>query len=305
MKIIPKFDSETVQKVISTDFPDLKIESVRLIDNGWDNLVAEVNDRFIFRFPKGDVEYGPEKNFEREIKILEFLQDKITLAIPKITFIGRTFTYMGYEKIPGYDLILEILSSLNSEEREKLIFDLANFLKEIHSTVSVEQAKEFGFPEEILPSYTELVKKLFFKIKDHDSLELIKDTCDEFDSIIVKPSELVFLFNDLHNENMAFDTEKKRLNGIFDFGDLAIGDISADFYPLSCLGSYFMKAVMEKYQELTGRCLSLRRAIIYSRINKLCDLAIYIDKPESNVYKKVMAEIEVWKKEKDLFKLNS
>ena len=64
---------------------------------------------------------------------------------------------------------------------------------------------------------------------------------------------------------------------------------------------YFMKAVAEKYQELTARLLNLRRMVVYARINELCDLAEYVDKPRSEIYKNAVARVRKWSREMDLF----
>lgn len=305
MKVIPKFDLRTVRDVIAGDFPDVKIESIKLIENGWDNVVAEINKLFIFRFPKnfdGSEYRGIGKNFDREIKILNFLNGKISLAIPKIEFIGKTFAYTGYKKIPGDDLTQEVFGSLNEKQKEKLIFDLANFLREIHNAIGIEEARAMGVDDANPMFYFDLIKdKLPRKINDPRVFDFIDRMCGECEEMTKEKTETVFLYNDLHTENMAFDAEAKKLNGIFDFGDTMIGDINMDFSPLYRFDPYFMKAVAENYQKLTNRTLNLRRMIVYGRINELSDLTEFIDQPESAVYKNVMNRIKKWRLEMDLF----
>lgn len=298
MKIIPHFDLDTIQNAIVSDFPDLKIEKITLIDNGWDNVVVEINNDLIFRFPKDD-----EVNFDVEVKTLDILKDKTSLQIPKIKFLGKSFTYMGYPKIQGGNLTPEIFDSLNSEQKEKLTFDLANFLGEIHSVISQDEAEKIGLENENLPSYSRSIKSVLpNKINNKSVLDFMEATIEEYEGMIQQKVELVFLYNDLHTENMAFDATAKKLNGVFDFGDIMIGDVNKDFYPLYKFNPYFMKAVAEKYQELTSRKLNLRRMVIYGRINELSDLAELIDQPESTVYKNAIMRIEKWNKELDLFK---
>jgi aminoglycoside phosphotransferase (APT) family kinase protein len=298
MKIIPNFDLDTIQRVIITDFPELKIEKITLIDNGWDNVVVEINDDLIFRFPKDD-----GVNFDVEVKILNFLKDKISLQIPKIKFLGKSFTYMGYPKIQGGNLTPEIFDSLNSEQKEKLTLDLANFLREMHSSISLDEAKRIGVEDENLPSYSNSIKSVLpNKIDDKSVLDFMETTIKEYEDMMQEKVELVFLYNDLHTENMAFDATAKKMNGVFDFGDIMIGDVNMDFYPLYKFDPYFMKAVAEKYQELTSRKLNLRRMVIYGRINELSDLAELIDQPESTVYKNAIIRIKKWNLEMDLFK---
>lgn len=298
MKIIPNFDLKTIQSVISSDFPELKVEKITLIDNGWDNVVVEINDNIIFRFPKDD-----GVNFDVEVKILDILKDKISLQIPKIEFLGKSFTYMGYPKIQGSNLTSEIFNSLNSEQKEKLTFDLANFLREMHESISPDEARKLGVENEDMPSYSRSIKEVLLKkISDKQILGFTEATIKEYEGMIQEKVELVFLYNDLHTENMAFDATAKKLNGVFDFGDIMIGDVNMDFYPLYKFNPYFMKAVAEKYQELTSRKLNLRRMVVYGRINELSDLAELIDQPDSTVYKNAIIRIKKWDKELDLFR---
>ena len=306
IKPLQNFDPIFIQLVISRDFLDLKIEKITLIDNGWDNVVVEINDNIIFRFPKDNnfTFYKNDKtSFDTEVEILGILKNKISLQIPKIEFLGKSLTYMGYPKIQGGSLTTEIFDSLNSEQKEKLTFDLANFLREIHASISPDEARKIGVVNEDLPSYSRSIKSVLpNKIKDKPVLDFMESTIEEYDGMIQEKVESVFLYNDLHTENMAFDATAKKLNGVFDFGDIMIGDVNIDFYPLYKFDPYFMKAVAEKYQELTGRKLNLRRMVICGRINELSDLAEFINQPESTVYKNAILRIEKWNKELDLFK---
>jgi len=298
MNILPTFDIDTIKQIIQNDFPGIAIKNINLIANGWDNMVAEINDEYIFRFPK-----YTDSTFYQEIKILDLLQEKTSVLTPKIEFLGRSYTYMGYKKIPGNVLTSEVYETLSPAKREKLIFDLANFLKEFHASISVAQAKEMGLEVEDYESYLDLIKKrLNNRFDDVQISSFIKSTCVEFASMANKQQNIVVLYNDLHTENIAFDNINKRVVGIFDFGDVTIGDIHFDFHQLYKFDPNLMSAVALKYRELTGVNLELRRMVVSARINELCDLAEFIDKPESRVYKNAMARIGKWIGDIDIFK---
>lgn len=291
MKILPTFDINTIKNTIQNDFPSILIKNIKLITNGWDNMVAEINDEYIFRFPK-----DTDCTFNHEIKILDYLQDKTSILIPKIEFIGKSYTYMGYKKIPGNDLTKEIYDLLSLDEKKKLIFDLANFLKEFHSSISVEQVKKIGLELEDYKSYLDLInKRLNNRFDDVQISSFIERTCKEFLTMASEKQNIVVLYNDLHTENIAFDNINKRVVGIFDFGDVMIGDIHFEFHQLYKFDPNLMRAVALKYQELTGVNLELRRMVISARINELCNLAEFIDKPDSRVYKNAITNIEKWK----------
>ena len=198
-----------------------------MIDNGWDNVVVEMNDELIFRFPR-----DAEIMFKTELEILELLQEKITLPIPHVQFLGKSYTY---------------------HTRDTLVLDFA------------------------------------------------EQTVREYNAMTQEKTEYVVLYNDLHTENMAFDAGTGRLNGLVDFSDVTTGDINRDFSSLYRFDPSFMKAVAEKYQELTGRLLNPRRMVVYARINELCDLAEYVDKPQSEIHKNAVTRANKWSKEMDLF----
>jgi len=94
--------------------------------------------------------------------------------------------------------------------------------------------------------------------------------------------------------NIAFDMTSRKLHGVFDFGDVMIGDVNMDFYPLYQFNPNFMKAVAEKYQEIADRKLNLRKIVVYGRISKLTDFCQFIDQPQSAVYKNSLIRINQW-----------
>jgi hypothetical protein len=100
---------------------------------------------------------------------------------------------------------------------------------------------------------------------------------------------------------MAFDASAGRLNGIFDFGDVAIGDLHREFGPLYRLNRDVLERTARNYEQLTGITLSLRRIVVIERVNSLSDLAETIDQPGNVVPGKVMAEINQWLREPDIY----
>ena len=84
------------------------------------------------------------------------------------------------------------------------------------------------------------------KVKDRDVVAFRHETIAAYQKLDHTYDRLVVLYNDLHNDNMAFDQKKKRLNGIFDFGDVAVGDIHLDFHPLYKFNQSLVHIVFKK-----------------------------------------------------------
>ncbi len=211
---------------------------------------------------------------------------------------------MGYKRIPGGDLTAEIYQSLEAEQKDKLVSDFVRFLSEFHQVFSISEAEAMGITREQPFSYTEKIRaKLPGKVKDVTIEEFILETVEEYNGVMKESAEQVVLYNDLHTENIAFDPDTKKLNGIFDFGDVAIGDINKEFAPLYKLDSKFLEKVISQYEIVTGRSVSLRRVVLHERIQEITDLVLeFIDKPDSGVYKRAMGRIKKWMGERTLYK---
>jgi len=299
MKIIPHFGASTIQSIINRDFPAIETQSIRIIENGWDNLVAEVNNNLIFRFPK-----DKECQFDTEVKVLKILEGKISLQIPRIDYLGKSFTYMGYRKILGNDLTKELYKSLNSDQKDQLVFDLANFLFELHTAVSPEDAIKLGVRKDDLSPYAAAIKSLLGKNVVNTYIKIFAEkTLLEFSDMLTNPFKEVLLHKDVHSNNIAFDKQTEKLNGVFDFGDVIVGDIHIDFSNFFKFGSNFMRKITEKYQEFAGFELNKRRIVIYAYLDSLYDLSKIIeDSLENELYQKTVKRLADWSKNFDIYK---
>jgi hypothetical protein len=72
-----KFTTEEVKDLLQKELPQLNIQNITLLDNGWENAVFDVNGEYIFRFPKTQ-----ETQFDIELKLLNILRGKTTIPIP-------------------------------------------------------------------------------------------------------------------------------------------------------------------------------------------------------------------------------
>lgn len=288
MKIVKDFSLDNIRKIINQDFPELNIRTIKSTTIGWDNFVVEINSKYIFRFPKNQ-----NNNFKLEKKIIDFISPKITLSIPIIEFIGKSFCYFGYKKIPGKSFSKNLLLKLSEKERSIIAFDLAKFLFEFHSNFSVKKAVEMGIEKEDHHSYYNIIKrKLLDKIEDKKLLKFTEETLREYIEIKKAEEDILVLYNDLHENNLAFDPESKKLNGIFDFGDVMIEDLNREFHYLFRLGFSFTMEVIDVYEKLSNKKIAINRVLIYYKIDELSNLVEYIEKPNSLIYRKSFENIQ-------------
>lgn len=279
-------------KIIKQDYPNFIIKSIKPLKSGWDNFVLEINRTYIFRFPK-------RKDFKlsKEIEVLKALENKISLNIPVYEFIGTQTPYVGYKKIVGGPLRFNTLKNLSPKKKNILACDIANFFYEFHTALSLNKYKKFNL-ETGGQSWRPLVikKKVIDKIKNQDLSDFIKDNLDKYLDLIKDKKNLVIAYNDLHGNNMAFNKQIGKLNGVFDFSDMAVEDIHREFCSLLSLDYKLTTNVIKCYEKLAKRKIEINKVFITAVICEASILGVFIDKPESKNYRYALNDLLALKK---------
>lgn len=275
------------KKIIEKDYPDFKIKSIKLLKAGWCNFAVEINKNYIFRFPKKD-----DVDLEKETKILKILKNKITLKIPEYDFFGKTTHYIGYKKIIGDPLTTSILKSLSIKNRRLLAVDMANFFYEFHKALPISSAKKLNLGADNHKWRPEVIQKYVFgKLKDKKLLNFIESNLNKYLELIKDKSNLIIAYNDLHQNNVAFNKKSGRLNGIFDFGDVAVEHISMEFYRLFIFDQSLGTDVIKEYEKISGRKVSVKRVFITAVISVAAMLGVYNRKPSSKKYQDALKDL--------------
>jgi len=285
------------RKIITQDYPDFDVKSVKPLKSGWDNYVLEINKTYIFRFPK-------KKDFKlnKEIEILKVLNGKISLNIPVYEFIGKKVPYVGYRKIVGRPLLENTLKTLSSKKRNILAHDIANFFYEFHSALPLNKYKKFNL-EKDGQSWRPLAikKKVIGKLKNQELSDFIEDILNKYLELIKDKTNLVVAYNDLHGDNMAFNKKTGRLNGIFDFSDVAIEDIHREFCSLFSLDYKLALSIINQYEKLSKWKIDISKVFITAVICEASILGVFINKPESKNYRYALNDLLKLKRIRKLF----
>jgi aminoglycoside phosphotransferase (APT) family kinase protein len=247
-KFLTQHDAPAIQEVLKNEAPDLVIHSLKLVSTGGDNLIADVNGEWIFRFPKKEVLIAA---LERENRLLNRIRPKITLPTPLYEYIGRNTMFVGYRKIQGVELNEALYTSLTLEERQNIAEDLAHFLNELHHCITPEEALKMGCDFYTSPMNT------INETKIHTLPPAIKNMVLEALSFAkknpIKPHNIVLKHNDLHGDNFCLDLNTHKINGVFDFTDAAIGDYSGEFAKLFNVHPGLVYRTAFAYIKLNGK----------------------------------------------------
>lgn len=226
-----EFNIKAYKYIIEHEF-NIIVNKIKYIQSGNDSHAFEVNDNIIFKFAR---HIGASENIKKEIEILQFLEGKTTISIPKVLYIGKSnsnydFYFIGISKIDGVPLSKKIYDELTCNEQEILAKDLALFLKELH-LVSYNNYLEVTI-DKYKKDYQQLQELIFDKISNIEKNKidnLYKKIFNNKDYLDVNNC---LIHNDFSCNNIIINIETKRVSGIIDFGDACVSDEDKDYYCL-------------------------------------------------------------------------
>jgi aminoglycoside 2''-phosphotransferase len=222
--------TESYRKRIGEILPGVTIETIEVNTDGLMNDAAIVNSEFVFRFPKHEYAF---KHIETEARLLGFLRDKITLAIPAPFYSGPDA--LAYRMIEGETLRRDILLKLPEADQQSVADQLAQFFAELHG-IEVSKAG-FEIPpadslvkyEGWVDAYERIREKVFPMLMPH----VREFTREHFENFLNDPHNFDFVpkmvDTDIPPYHILFGRGERKINGIIDFGCAGVGDPAADF----------------------------------------------------------------------------
>jgi len=124
-------DAELARQLIG-QFPELRVDSLRPLAEGWDRAIWLVNQRWLFGFPRRAIVVP---GIEREMALLPLLAPLLPLPIPRPVFLGRPadgypWPFFGSAYLPGQEAC-DV--PLDGAARAAVALDVAAFLRRLHS----------------------------------------------------------------------------------------------------------------------------------------------------------------------------
>ena len=202
-----------------------------MVRAGWDNVVIDINNRWIFRFPRFK---AAEKSLKREINLLRLLKGRLSIPIPDYRYVAsgkqNQFSFAGYRKIPGMPLTH---GGYRLAWTKSLASGLGDFLRELHAikiTRSMRETVTEMDEIERLRHYQKQIPVLAYKYLDSGTRVLsesfFKKSIETFQGT---NHHSVLVHGDLTDRNMLINRGTGRLTGVLDWGDSAIMDPAIDF----------------------------------------------------------------------------
>ncbi|MFC4618875.1 phosphotransferase family protein [Camelliibacillus cellulosilyticus] len=243
-------DSNDQLALFKKYLPNIHIQDVQSIDNGWDNDILVINQSIVFRFPKSDKLLSKVVD---EARLLECLtMKKPILKIPnyELVYDGHALKGVKYNFLRG--------KSLNEYPTDILMGDqenakgLGDFLSKLHSIdlsdlqqTNLATVHTLDYWEKL---YAAVQSEVFPHLdeREQDKMhKVFKRFIHEYPSLTYKKA---VIHGDLSASNIIYNQSKGRVDGIIDFTDAQIGDPAFDFAGFYwSYGPEFTKEVLAWY----------------------------------------------------------
>jgi aminoglycoside 2''-phosphotransferase len=262
---------------IHAAYPALRIERLRLNDEGQNNDVLIVNDDLIFRFPRDDE--GIAK-LETEVALLGRLRAFVTLPIPEPTYtsftprtVGEVFA--GYRMLPGEPLWREAVAAMSDlAATQRLATQLATFLRALHGAPANQIADVLPTADwrQLWADLEEQIRTALFPYVPTSTQERITSLVGAFfgdaRNFAFTPT---VIHGDFGTGNLLWNPHTGGMTGVIDFGSATIGDPANDVAALLTYGEPFVRQGFAAYPAMEAM---LPRARFYLRTFPLQD-ALY------------------------------
>ncbi|MBZ9865620.1 aminoglycoside phosphotransferase family protein [Mesorhizobium sp. CA15] len=257
--------------------PHLAGATFAIAGRGWHSLAVEVDGRLIFKFPQGEV---AEAALLREARLLGAVRPFVMTPVPDMTIHSGPPLFSMHGKLSGRTLEPADYAKLGDTARARLAEDLALFFAELHaidsSVMRAAGAEPVGWwdmqEDTLAPIWPLLPPEL-----RRDAEAAIK----EYHELGPDPLGEVYGFFDAHGWNMAFDHDRMRLTGIFDFADSGFGPPHREFVQVSLIDPDLALRSIRAYEARTGNLLDPRRVFLLAASMRLSELAGAVETGEN------------------------
>jgi aminoglycoside phosphotransferase (APT) family kinase protein len=219
-------DEPLARRLIGSQFPEVEVEPLTLLGEGWDNTVWLAGGRWVFRFPRREFALA---GFAREMAALPALAPRLPLPVPAPVWLGTPadgfpWPWFGAPLVPGIEPL-----GLGEAARRGLARPFARFLRALHDEPAID-----GLPDDPMGRADMAIRvpRTEESLVDLEREGLwrtprpVAALLDEAASL-PRPEPVSVVHGDLHMRHLLVDGSGE-LSGVIDFGDICVGDPAVD-----------------------------------------------------------------------------
>lgn len=247
-----ELDDARVRAAIEAQFPDLRPAAVRFLARGWDHDAWLANETWVFRFPRrADVAAG----VATQIELSQLLALALPVAIPRAERIGRPdehfpYPFAGHRNLGG---VPADSVALTASESTALAHELGRVLSALHA-VPPSRVASLGLP--LLPDRSAERRASLAEVAGAFRLAMPRASVARWEPWLrnevpappPREGPVCLTHNDLAAEHVLIDPATRRIAGIFDWSDAALGDPAVDLVGFWLWkGEAFVRRILESY----------------------------------------------------------
>lgn len=206
----------------------IKIGSYKTINKGGESTIIEVDEKWIFRFPRNTIF---KEKIEKRLEFLKYFPKVSPLNVPVPKYIGDGF--IGYRKIPGTHISPTTIERLSEKDRFKIAKQLGLFLRTLHNFRSDKIKFDTGYLVMRKDDYKSPPKQIAKYLIPQEQ----KIFQSRFDQIANNPLNFIkptaIIHGDFYYNNILWNPEKVQLTGVIDWNDSGLGIPAMDFIMLA------------------------------------------------------------------------
>ncbi|MEM3676471.1 MAG: aminoglycoside phosphotransferase family protein [Thermoplasmataceae archaeon] len=243
MKLISTEHEELIKQIL----PDERIDNVREIRAGWNNIVFLVNQKFIVKIPKS---VSASDGIELEAEILKRIKRNISVDVPEYFSVLRNshVSAAAYRYIKGCNMTTESIDAatctvnpiteVEAPVLSDLMKQLGSILTSIHSITGKEIREVISRHRrepwrDYLSLRIENIRKAAISAFDSLDWARVKRFLDRIDEVSRSFNfKDRFIHGDFGGWNILVDIDMGMVTGIIDWAECRFGDPAWDFMEL-------------------------------------------------------------------------
>jgi aminoglycoside 2''-phosphotransferase len=206
----------------------IRIHAYTLIDRGAENLIIDVDDEWIFRFPRHP---SHRDNLGKRLDFLASFSKRSPLAIPEPAYVTEHF--VGYKKIPGTPLHPTQIERLRKDDKRQIAKQLGVFLAALHREHDERIDFYTGYlgKDRVGPRPCPSDFEQYLSATECRKLEARLQAIADNPLNTVQPTSVIH--GDFYANNILWDRRKNIVTGIIDWGGMGLGIPAVDFAGLA------------------------------------------------------------------------
>jgi aminoglycoside phosphotransferase (APT) family kinase protein len=258
-------------------YPELREGRFSLLSAGWTCIAVDVDQRLIFKFPRNP---DAAAALRREAAFLDYLQPRLSLAVPRLTLLETPVLFSVHAKLAGDHLLSAQYLGLPVSVRDRMAGQLARFYAELHA---LDQADLRALDESPIEAWldAETIRVRALPLMEPEEAVWAEAILSSWQDLPPDPFGKIYGYFDGHGWNMAFDHATGTLNGVYDFGDSGFGDLSQEFIYSDLIAPDLTDRIIARYAALTGRAVDPNRVHLLTGVHRLTELAAAAGDPDT------------------------